>query len=267
MKILKILLLLLFTAVLVYISGCESNDNPTSSAYIPQPVNRKVLVEFFSNSDCGPCINAHRYFIEPLTEQAGVTLNDSCVILVSFQVNFPNSSDSLYWANRPENQARANYYNHPAAPAGFLDGSEMGAFSTSEWPPEVNAELMSTRYMVINLSNTYDSVSRSGSVTANINTQTAVPTTDNVIHVVLVENKVPYISAQNGITQYEYVMRDMVNDSTGAPVTLTQGQTTTVDQSYTVDNRWKQDDCYLTVFVQSASSKKVYGVERIKIIN
>jgi hypothetical protein len=267
MKILKILLLLFFTAVLVYLTGCESNDNPASSSYIPQPVNRKVLMEFFSNSNCGPCVLPHNSFIRPMVEQSGITRNDSCVILLSFQFKYPNIQDSIYWANEPENQGRANYYNVAAAPAGYVDGTYMGAFSSGEWSAELNAELLSTRYLTITLSNSYDSIGRSGSVTANVLTETAPETTDNVIHIVLTENNVPYISAQNGIKNYEFVMRDMVTGIDGQHISLTQGQTTMVDQSYTVDNRWKQDDCYMTVFVQSASSKKVYGVERIKIIN
>jgi len=267
MKILKLFLILIFVSSALYISGCESNDNPSSSVYIPQQVNRKTLFEFFSNSNCLPCINAHRYFIEPLTQQSGVTINDSSVILISFQVNFPNPADSLYWANQPENQARANYYNHPAAPAGFLDGTGMGAFSSGEWSREVNAEMMTTKFLNITLSDSYDSASRNGSVTANVLTQSSVTTTDNVIHIVLVENDVPYISAPNGITQYEYVMRDMITDSTGAPITLSQGQTTTFTQSYTVGSRWNDSECYLVVFIQSYSTKKVYGVERIKIKN
>jgi hypothetical protein len=265
MKILKLFLILIVVSATLYISGCESNDNPTSSVYIPQPVNRKVLVEFFSNSDCRPCIDAHRYFIEPLTEQNGITKNDSSVILISFQVNFPNTADSIYAANPTENQARSNYYHVIGAPAGYLDGTYMGAFSAVEWPLEINAELMTNKYLNLSLSNTYDSLSRNGDITTNILTQTAPQTSDNVIHVVLVENKVQYISAPNHITQYEYVMRDMITDSTGAPITLSQGQTTTFTKSYTVGTRWNDNECYLVVFIQSYSTKKVYGVERIKV--
>jgi hypothetical protein len=267
MKKLKLFLVLIAVSAALYISGCESNDNPTSSVYIPQPVNRKVLMEFFSNSNCGPCVLPHNSFISPMVEQEGITRNDSCVILLSFQFKYPNIQDSIYWANEPENQGRADYYNVAAAPAGYVDGSYMGAFSSGEWSAELNAELMSTSYLVITLTNTYDDTGRTGSVTANVLTQTAPETSDNVIHIVLTENNVPYISAQNGIKNYEFVMRDMVTGSGGNTIQLTQGQTTTFTQAYTVDNRWKQGDCYMTVFVQSTSSKKVYGVERIKIMN
>jgi len=267
MKKFRFLIIFITAIASIYLTGCESNDNPTSSVYIPQPVNRKVLFEFFSNSNCGPCVIPHNSFIQPLVEQSGITKNDSCVILLSFQFKYPNILDSIYWANQPENQARADYYNVAAAPAGYVDGTYMGAFSSGEWSAELNAELMSTSYMIITLTGTYDSTNRAGSVTANVLTQTAPQTTDNVIHVILVENNVPYISAQNGIKNYEFVMRDMVTGSEGASITLTQGQTTSFDQSYTVDNRWKQANCYITVFVQSTSTKKVYGVERIKILN
>ena len=37
--------------VLFFYYGCESNDAVTTSVYIPQPVNKKILVEFYKNDE------------------------------------------------------------------------------------------------------------------------------------------------------------------------------------------------------------------------
>jgi hypothetical protein len=57
----------------------------------------------------------------------------------------------------------------------------------------------------------------------------------------------------------------MVTDSTGAGINLTAGSTTSYSINYGIKNTWKTDDCFIIIFVQSTSTKKVYGVERIKV--
>jgi Outer membrane protein Omp28 len=245
--------------------GCESNDNPTSSVYIPQQVNRKVLFEFFSNSNCTPCIEPHRTFLEPLEQTVGVTINDTSVVLLSFQYKYPYIYDSIYRANVPENDARSRYYNVIAAPGAFCDGTTMGNFSFQEWSDQLGREMNTAKYLNITASNNFNSAIDSGTITAYIQTIVQPPTNDNVIHIVITEDSVSYVTAQNHITLYSGVMRDMVTDSTGAGINLSYGQTTNFTINYRIKNTWKADDCFIIVFVQSTLTKKVYGVERIKV--
>ncbi len=264
-NLLKILFgAVMFTALLL--SGCESDDSSVNSVYIPQPVARKTLFEFFSNSACQPCIEPHRSFLEPLEEERGVTINDTSVIIISYQVNFPNSHDSIYAQNPTENEARISYYNVAAAPQGDNDGSYLGAYSYNEWSGKLNTAMNSTAYLNITISNNFNSSIDSGTVTAHINTLVQPPTgQNNKVHVVLIENNVPYISAPNGIKLYSGVMRDMVDGPDGANISLSAGQTTDYSISYGIRSNWKANDCYLVVFVQNLDSKQVYGVERIKV--
>jgi hypothetical protein len=264
-NLLKILPVAVILTVIIF-SGCESNDTSVNSVYIPQPVARKTLFEFFSNSGCQPCIEPHRSFLEPLEEARGVTINDTSVIIISYQVNFPNPLDSIYFQNPQENDARSLYYNVAAAPQGNNDGSYMGQYSYTEWSNKLNASMNSTAYLDITISNSFNSSNDSGTVTAHINTLVQPPTNqNNKVHVVLIENNVPYISAPNGIKIYNGVMRDMVDGPDGANIALSTGQTVDYSISYGVRSNWKMNDCYLVVFVQNLPSKEVYGVERIKV--
>lgn len=263
-NLLKLISVPIILTVLIF-SGCESNDSSVNSVYIPQRVARKTLFEFFSNSNCQPCIEPHRSFLEPMEEARGVTINDTGVILISFQVNFPNSQDSIYHQNPQENEARRLYYNAVAAPRGYNDGNWMGDYSYTEWSSKLSTAMNTTVYLRITISNNFNSTNDSGSVTAHVNTFVQPGNQDTRIHVVLVENNVPYISAPNGIKIYNGVMRDMVTGTDGEAINLNSGQTVDYSTSYFVRNTWKVNDCYLVVFVQSLSAKQVYGVERIKV--
>ena len=263
-KFLKILIIPVL-AVLAFLAGCESNDNPATSVYIPQPVNRKTLFEFFSNASCTPCIEPHRSFLEPLEVAAGITINDTAVVLLSFQYKWPGPSDSIYRANVEENDARADFYDVFVAPSGFTDGVNMGNYSYSQWSSQLGNAMNSTKFLNITISNNFNSGIDSGTVTAHIQTLVQPPANDNVIHIIVTEDQVPYVTAPNGIKMYDAVMRDMVTSSNGAAINLVLGQTVNFSIPYGIKNTWKVDDCYIIIFVQGTSAKQVYGVEKIKV--
>jgi|SRR4030095_2250294 len=262
MKYLKYLTFFITAAIIIIYSGCESNDTATNSVYIPQAVNKKVLVEFFTNSGCLPCIAAHHYF-DQITSNSGATINDTSVVIISFHAKYPYIYDSLYRANTVQNDARANYYGVVATPYGSLDGVNMNQFSASNWSSQMNAEMNSTKYLNISLSNNYNTSTDSGTVTANISLVSALPSTDNVIHIIITENNISYITAPNGIKNPSDVMRYMITGSNGESVNV--GQNTTVTKNYGINSRWREGECYLTAFVQSTSTKQIFGVERIKV--
>lgn len=264
MKYIKYFILALTLSTSVIYVGCESNDTATNSVYIPQPVNKKVLVEFFTNAGCNPCIVAHNY-LDQITENAGVTINDTSVVIISYHTKYPFSGDSLYRMNVAQNEYRSTtYYGVSFTPQARLDGVSAGQFSSSNWTAQMNSEMNATKYLDINLSSTYNSGTSEGSITANINLLSALPSSDNVIHIVITENHVSYVTALNGITKPNDVMRFMVTGSEGESVNV--GQNTTFTKTFTIDPRWKAEDCYINVFVQSVSSKQVFAVEKIKVV-
>jgi hypothetical protein len=228
-------------------------------------VNKKVLVEFFTNAGCIPCIAAHNY-LDQITGVTGATLNDTSVIIISFHTRYPSITDSLYRANIVQNDARSEYYSIGFTPQGRLDGVNMGQFSSSTWSSAINQEFKTTKYLNLLLENTFNQGNDSGQVKAAIHTVSALPSSqDNVVHVVITESNVPYITSPNGIKYPDDVMRYMITGENGEPISLTQGQTVVVNKSYGLRSNWNKDECYLTVFVQNSVSKQVFGVERIKV--
>lgn len=262
-KFLFLLPLLLFA----FYSGCESNDAVTNSVYIPQPVNKKILVEFFTNAYCTPCVASHNYW-DQVNAVGGVTLNDTSIIIVSYHAKSPNPADSLYRANTTQSDARFDYYGVQltGTPNNQLDGVYMQQFSASNYSALLNQEFKTQKYLNLTLSNDFNG-SDSGTVTASITPVSTLPTNDNVIHIIVTENNVSYITAPNHVTHPDDVMRFMPTGTEGQSITLNQNQTTAYSIGYGIASNWKKEDCYITVFIQSSGTKQVYGVERIKISN
>lgn len=256
-------------ALLTFLTSCESNDNPTSAVYIPQPINRKVLVEFFTNSGCIPCIDAHHYF-DQIEGVRGVTPNDTGVIIVSIHTNIPYQPDSVYNSNVAQNNARMNYYSIISNPQGRADGNDMQDFSSFVWTAHIKAEMFSTKYMNITFQNNFIPSADSGYVTVNIQTVALLPTSDNRIFVVLTQDSIPYTTGPNGIKYPSNVMRYMVTGTVGTPITLTNGQTTQFSAGYSIPtspaNWYIPEKFNIVAFVQSSSTKQVYGVEKIKVV-
>lgn len=255
------------SASLIYI-GCESNDNVNNSVCIPayEPVNKKVLVEFFTNAGCNPCIAAHNY-LDEIAEHVGCrTFNDTSVIVLSYHTRYPFSFDSLYRANVSQNEYRSTtYYGVNFTPQCRIDGTNSGQFSSSSWSAQINAEFNTTRYLNISMSNNFDPNTDTGTVSANISLVSALPSSDNVVHLIISENNVSYVTSPNGITSPDDVMRYMITGQEGESINV--GQNTSISKVYGLAPNWKDSDCYIIVFVQSVSTKQVFGVERIKIVN
>jgi hypothetical protein len=265
--ILKRLILALPLLLLVFYYGCESNDAVTNSVYIPQAVNKKILVEFFTNAYCQPCVNSHNYWNQ-VNAVGGVSLNDTSIIIVSYHAKSPNPADSLYRANTIQSDARFNYYgvSTTGTPNSNLDGVYMGQFAASNYSALLNSEFKTAKFLNVVLTNNFNGTD-SGTVTANITALSTLPTSDNVIHIVITENKVSYVTAPNHVTAPDDVMRYMPTGNDGTSITLNQNQQVTYTQKYGIAGNWKKGDCYINVFVQSISTRAVYGVERIKVSN
>ena len=263
MKNIKYILIL--AAVLTF-WGCESNDQLVD-IYTPPPVpldtvQKKILVEFFTNAGCTPCIAAHHY-LDGITALSGVTVNDTNVIILSYHTKYPYLGDIIYLANIPQNQGRSDYYGINFTPQGRLEGINMNQFSSSGWTAQMNAELNAPIFLDISLSNTYNQATDSGSVTVNISLVNAFPSTDNVLHIIITENNIPYPNAPNGITSPDDVMRNMITGLSGEPITI--GQTNSVTKPYVISPAWNEDECFVMAFVQNPTTREVFGVERVKV--
>lgn len=230
--------------------------NPTS----------KVLVEIFTNTSCIPCVEANTYLDEIFRLQ-GVTSNDANVVILRYHTTL-FAGDPFYLYNTTDNNARMSFYPNAAIvnPRTFLLGGYMGAFSQTSWTNKINEFLSDTRTYAVKLTNTYDSVTRSGSINIQIKQVSGKVYNDLVYHVAVAENEIMY-NAPNGETHFDNTLRDLVTPTTGQTFTISPGQTKSFNQSYSISPDIDQSKTDIVVFVQrnNNTTREVMAAEIVSL--
>lgn len=232
---------------------------------IIDPTN-KVLVEIFTNTSCIPCVEANVY-LDEIYNLSGVTNNDTNVIILRIHTTL-FAGDPFYLYNTTDNNARMAFYPNSAIvnPRTFLLGTFMGNYNSSVWTSKINEKLSETRTYAIKLTNTYNTVSRSGNVSIKIKQISGAVVNDLVYQVAVAENEIPY-NAPNGETHFENTFRDFITPPTGQPFTISPGETNIYNQNYSIDSQINQNNTDLVVFVQrnNNAGKEVLAVEKVSL--
>ncbi len=226
----------------------------------------KVLIELFTNTSCIPCVEANTY-LDEIYNLNGVTSNDANVVILRYHTTL-FANDPFYLYNTTDNNARMTFYPNSAIvnPRTYLLGTFIGNFSSAAWTNKINEKLADTRTYAIKLTNTYDSVTRSGNINVKIKQISGTVFNDLVYQIAVSENEIQY-NAPNGETVFDNTFRDFLTPNTGMPFTISPGQTNSYDQSYNLDNAINQDHADITVFIQrnNNTGKDVLAVEMVKV--
>lgn len=248
---------------LAYFS-CESNDGWLVQSSGNLKANSKVLVEFFTNTSCFPCVPANNY-LDRIDSLKGVTSNDTNVIIIRYHTNSPGPNDPFYNFNIPDNTKRIQYYSVVGTPVAYLCGKKLPGFQDFTWTNAINLQMYQSAVVTITLTNKYDSLSRNDTVIAQIKQISGSPVSDLVVHIVIAENKLFY-NAANGEKIFENTFRQFATQPDGESISLNPGQTITFSKAYTLRNGINPVDSDIIIFVQGLSSKTVFGVEKKKIL-
>jgi len=263
MKKLLIYTLFLLPALTFY--SCESNDGRIVTGISNLSATNKTLVELFTNTSCIPCVPANEY-LDGIMNLNGITINDTNVILIRYHTNlFP--ADPFYEYNIPDANARINYYNAASSnPRGYLKGTFMGLFNSNSWTNLINQRLASISSFGLNSINSYEPATRTGNIEVIIGQISGNQINDLVIHVVLTENDLQF-NGQNGETHFENVMRDLITPSSGLSVSVSPSQSVNLTFDYAIDPVININEANFVIFLQSVSTKEVFGVEKVKVVN
>ena len=112
---------------------------------------RVVLIEQFTNSGCPPCAAA----TPPVFNY--VNNNPADVVAIGYHTSFPYS-DSMYFENPAESNARVSYYTVQTVPYSIVDGNYYANFSSSFNTVIANTintrKAIANKYNITNLNNT-----------------------------------------------------------------------------------------------------------------
>jgi hypothetical protein len=143
-----------------------------------------------------------------------------------------------------------------------------------KWAGYISSEKQIPPRINLDLSKTYDPVSRSLQVTADIRFNENVSEAVNV-SVMLTEDNIqdPQLTPDNGVVpdyNHRHVLRGMMTQYNGNPYTgsTDAGDTGSMNFNMTVDNGWVVENCHVIAFVSmSGTDKDVLQVTEISVVD
>lgn len=230
------------------VNGTEVSPAALSSELIVIPIasiKRMAMIEVFTSSTCGPCVDANKWLLPLVEKNAG-----NCVI-TKYQMNFPGSGDPYYTA---ECGTRSSYYKVSGVPTIFLDGAVaekasdklQAAITASNNKTNVEADI--TAAFQVSGKTVKIQISIIPHVTGSYRVYTNVDekkTTGNV--------------GSNGETEFHHVMMKMFPSGQGQTYDFVSGQpvSLTYEQDLSSTNIEEFNDLEVAVFIQDHSTKSI----------
>jgi hypothetical protein len=180
--------------------------------------------------------------------------------VIRYHAWWPSSSDRYYTYNPTENAARIQYY--PAhtdgnyyTPYMWIDGDIRGD-NSANWKTQIQTERSVISPLDIQLSGSYNSVTRTGNLTIRIIATGTISYSDLRLRLAITESDLHY-TAPNGTTLHNQTFRDMLPNTNGLSVTIAYGETLTFSQAFSYPRPLIEKNCSIVAFVQSASSRRI----------
>ncbi|RKZ30072.1 hypothetical protein DRQ36_06730 [bacterium] len=187
---------------------------------------RTCLVDFFTNTSCGPCAPADP-FVDSLADVYG---HDLAVLEV--HVWWPSSADPFFVYNVAANAGRAMHYQSfgayvDAVPSFVLDGKELSYYTAA--PTAIISRLAVDAPLAL-------SITAGESIKVEVDVETPVTGGDQRIFVALTESEL-YFPSPIEIDSFQNVLREILPDNDGRPIDLT----TTGVQEFVFMHPWDPD--------------------------
>ena len=213
-----------------------------------QAQQRKVLVEEFTASTCGPCATLNAW-LNPLLAN-----NAEKVVVVKYQMNWPGSGDPYYTA---EGGTRRTYYSVNSVPYPFVNG----VFANTS-PAITNA--INNGYAQPAEATITGDFRVDGDMVYTKTTITPLVSGDNfVLHCIVNEKTTTKNKGGNGEQAFHHVMMKMFPNGNGTRTTITAGEPVVLSFSHNMSTTHveEMDDLEVAVFVQNRATKAVLNAE------
>ena len=205
-----------------------SNDTLSASTNVMgSSVPKNILHEVFTSSTCPPCKPGNEVLQEVFQQRHGYTV-------IKYQYNFPGTGDPYY---TPEVQSRGAYYGGiNSVPRLMVDGqwnSNPNSYTTS-----IYDDFVEEGFVDIKATQTVDVATQKITLTAKV-TPTGAIGGNYKIHFAVLERYTAKNKKSNGETDFYWVMKKMLPDVNGTPITLTNTSEQQIVQNYTFPGSYR----------------------------
>ena len=223
----------------------DNNELSKSVSVAIAAAERIPMIEHFSSSTCGPCVNVNTTMLNFCNNNAGR------FTYTKYQMNWPGSGDPYYTT---EGGTRRTYYGVSAVPQCFLDGEDQGYAAITQGAFDEHAE----RVAFMDIRGFFTVEGNTISVIVD-----AMPYIDvNARVYVSVNEKVTHGNVgTNGETEFHHVFMKMLPDAQGTSVNFTacelQHLEFTQDMSGT--HVEEMDDLEVSIWVQEYNTHEIFN--------
>ena len=240
----------LLTVNLLKINGATDDDPENNNLSKTVSVNislteRIPMIEHFSASTCGPCVNVNNQMLQ-FTQN-----NPGKFTYTKYPENFPGSGDPYYYS---EVGVRDNYYDVPWVPYVLLDGVPQDGALTQE---AFDAEL--AKQALAEIRGAFVIEGNRIMVTADL---MAYAKLENVVAYVTVNEKTTTGNVgTNGETSFHHILMKMLPNASGNTLTINAGEYEHLNFDVDLSSTHVEEmsDLEVAVWLQQYSSKEVYN--------
>ncbi len=151
--------------------------------------------------------------------------------------------------------ARVNYYGGNWTPHLWMDSIDLGS-NTGIWASRINSELAVSSPLEIVIGGQYNPTTRTGQASIRIVATAPIINTNLKVRMAIIESNI-YRSSPNGTTIHNQTFRDIVPNTNGIPLTIAEGDTVNLSQSFACPSPLVPANCELVVFVQSDTGHRI----------
>ena len=223
----------------------ENNELSKSFSVAIASAQRIPMIEHFSASTCGPCVNVNTQMLNFCNNNPGR------FTYTKYQMNWPGAGDPYY---TEEGGVRRNYYGVNAVPQCFLDGEDQGYAAVQQAVFDEHAE----RTAFFDIRGSYTIDGNVINVVADI-----MPYIDaNARVYVSVNEKVTYGNVgTNGETEFHHVFMKMLPDGEGSSINFIscENQRLQFSQDMTGTFVEEMNDLEVSIWVQEYNTHEIFN--------
>jgi len=228
-----------------------ADDNPANDLFTAainvatQEGTRRVCIEHFTSSTCGPCVSVNQQ-MKNLTENPA---NAGKFGITKYQMSWPAPGDPYYTA---EGGTRRTYYGVNAVPMVFFNAKANSVNQTV-----FNNALAAPAF--IDISGDYHINGNNIIINANVKSYLDIPSVR--VYVIVNEKKTTGNVGSNGETEFFHVMMKMLPNANGQTTSFFAGETKSFQHDFDMSSTKveEMDDLEVHVFVQDYNSKYLFN--------